>query len=335
MDEHVITTFVRTKSVFKHRLKDLKEYDTVKVYVYEMDNLIGRHNHGPLLWNLKTRGEIWYDTDGNFRALRRGPINPELLNIAKRKDKVVVTLTPLHLWMREQLRYVQLYRVPKKDIPVYFKAFLDHQKGNLEPFFSVDAFSGRVHTPVVNLKNDLRFKLRFHNSKIVSLDVKQMQPTILAKVLEGAIGENQFSTAIFNGQDVYVLLQKVAQLKERRDAKKYLFQLIFGQPMEGIGKMFQGDRKWVDWINDYKRSPEKNNPHKENMHTNLAWLLQYSEVRVMTDIWNRLKSLDIPFLTIHDEVLCTTVHKDVVYSVMQEELKKHFKKFTINVDKGE
>lgn len=331
MGEHLLTTFVRTKTVFKHRLKDLKDYDTVKVYVYELEKL--GFNHGPLLWRLKQDGEIWYDDKGNFRAVHKGPIDPKLLELTRRKDKVVVPLTPLHLWMREQLMAVELPGVRKKDLPVYFKAFLDHRKKGLKPFFSVDAFAGRVHTPVVNLKGDLRFALRFHNSKIVSLDVKQMQPTILAKVLLDSIGSNSFSDAIFKGEDVYVLLQKFRGLSSRPEAKKYLFQLIFGKPMNDIGKMFSGDQHaWVDWINSYKSKTEPRNPHADNTHTNLAWLLQYSEVQVMTGIWQRLMDMDVPFLTIHDELLVKKDDQRVAFEVMDDELKKHFTYFKINID---
>jgi len=67
--------------------------------------------------------------------------------------------------------------------------------------------------------------------------------------------------------------------------------------MNDIGKLFKGNTEWVDWINDYMKRTEPNNPHKENKHTNLAWLLQYSAVQVMTGTWQTLKDKDIPFLT--------------------------------------
>ncbi len=334
MSEHIVTTFIRTKTVFKQRLKDLKDYGTVKVYVYELDALLGHRNHGPILWGLRERGEIWYDNKGNFKVLKRdGVLDPSLLVLTKRRDKPVIKLNDLHLWMREHLRQVSLPGVAKKDLPVYFKAFLDHRDGDLSSFFSVDAFSGRIHSPVVNLKGDLRFKLRFFGTRLVSLDVKQMQPTILAKVLLDNLGSNSFSNAIFKGEDVYIHLQESAGLPARKDAKKYLFQLIFGKPMTDIGKMFKGETAWVDWINSYKSRIEPNNPHKENMHTNLAWLLQYSEVQVMSGIWRRLKDMNIPFLTIHDELLCREIDENDVRLVMDEELKKHFSFFEINVTK--
>jgi hypothetical protein len=329
MNEHILTTYIRTKNVFKHRLKDLKSYDNVKIYVYELDKL--GCNNGPLLYKLRERGEIWYDTKGNFRATKEGPIDPKLLDLTKRHNKVNMPLSKLHLWMRDLLLKVSLPGVPKKNIPVYFKAFLDHRSKSLSPFFSVDSFSNRVHSPVVNLKGDLRQKLRLDSSKITSLDVKQMQPTILAKVLEDSIGTNSFSDAIFKGEDVYIHIQKEAKLESRDAAKKYFFELIFGKPKSEIGGMFKGSNNWVEWINDYKSKEEKLNPHKEHTHTNLAWLLQYSEVQVMTDIWQKLMDENIPFLSIHDELLCKVNDKERVRSIMSEELSKHFREFTINV----
>lgn len=330
MGEHMFTTFVRTKTLFKHRLKDLKDYKTVKIYIYELKKL--GVNNGPFLYGLRERGEIWYDKDGNFRALRNGPVDPSLLLLTKKRAKVKAPLNELHLWMRGLLRHVSL-DVPKEtEIPVYFAAFLEHRDKSLDAFFSVDSFSGRVHSPVVNLKGELRLGLRFYGQKVVSLDVKQMQPTILAKVLSRSVGDNAFSTAIFDGEDVYMLLlRKNREINTRSQAKKFLFQLIFGKPMEDIGTMFEGDNEWVHWINSYKSRVEPKNPHKEDKHTNLAWLLQYSEVQVMTDIWKRLRAMEIPFLTIHDDVLVRATDKDRVYDVMYEVLKRHFKFFTITV----
>lgn len=68
----------------------------------------------------------------------------------------------------------------------------------------------------------------------MSLDVKQMQPTFLAKVsLDHGAGEIPFFSAIFRGEDVYVLLQVLRLTVERRLC------------MDDIGTMFKGDVKWV------------------------------------------------------------------------------------------
>lgn len=314
--------------VFKQRLKDLKDYDVVKIYVYELNKL--GVNHGPLLWNLKERGELWYDNKGNFKALRKGPIDPKLLERTKR-DKIKIKLTELHLYMRSMLMEVSL-DVPVKDMPVYFRAFLEHRRDNLSAFFTVDSFSNRVHTPVVNLKGDLRGKIKFCGEAVTSLDVKQMQPTILAKVLEQSVGKNAFSDSIFQGEDVYeLLLKKNSALSKRSEAKTFLFQLIFGKPMDDIASLFEGDSNWVRWINEYKSKLEPKNPHKANMHTNLAWLLQFSEVQVMSAIWQRLMDDHIMFLTVHDDILCKKSDKRRVEEIMDDVLKDHFKSYTIVV----
>ena len=330
--EHILTTYIRTKLIFNQRFNDLKDYSTVRLYIYELDKL--GFNNGPLLYHLREKGEIWYDKKGNFKVMRDGPVDPRLLMITKKRVKERMPLSPLHLWMRHQLLYVDL-PIPKKNLPVYFKAFLDHRHEDLALFFTVDAFSQRVHTPVVNLKGNLRHSLRFYGKPVVSLDVKQMQPTILGKVLHGCIGDNPFSKAIDAGEDVYVLLQKSAGLTTRPEAKKLLFQLIFGKPRKELVDLFKGDAGFVNWINEYKSKVEPRNPHKSDKHTNLAWLLQYSEVMVMTEIWQGLKDSNIPFLTIHDDILCGVENKDRAYRVMERVLKNHFVHFNIVVNHGD
>ena len=340
--EHPLTTYIRTKTIHKHRLKDQTDYETVKVYQYELRKFL----HGPReMWGLqlqrlKEMGEISFDMRDNFKVNNiKGPVNLRLLDLTRKRAKARVPLTPLHIYMRNELMHVEL-DVPQDSIPVYFRAFLDHKKKILDGkekdmgiFFTVDAFANRVHTPVVNLKHDLRSKILFHGKPVVSLDVKQMQPTILAKILDRNIGSNPFSDAIFNGQDVYELLKENCQeVKTRDDAKKLLFKLIFGKPMNDIGKLIKGDTAWVDWINQYKSRIENKNPHNRETHTNLAWLLQYSEVQVMSGIWARLKSKGIPFLTIHDDILCLEDHKEDVFDIMDSELKKHFKNYKITTN---
>lgn len=327
--EHPFTVYVRTKTVFQHRLKDLKDYSRVKIYMYELAKL---GVNGPLLDILKRRGEIDYDRNGNFKTMRNGRVDPSLLERTRKWKRIVVPLTPLHLYMRQQLMSVSLDCEDDVEIPVYFKTFLEFRDTKLSIFFTVDGFSGRVHTPVVNLKGSLRSSIRLSGQPVTSLDVRQMQPTILAKVLFDAIGKNPFSTSIFSGQDVYeLLLQKNTALRKRSEAKKFLFQLIFGKPMDDIGSLFVGDNRWVEWINNYKRSLETKNPHGKDRHTNLAWLLQYSEVEVMTSIWTELKDKGIPFLTIHDDVLVRAGDRDVVYPIMKRVLSTHFTYFEITV----
>lgn len=327
--EHYFTTYVRTKMVFLSRLKDLKTYDRVKVYLYELQKL---NVNGYILNKLRERGEIWYDEKGNFKALKEGSIDITLLDKTKKWDHVKGVLTKLHEYMKGVLSFVSI-DAKEEELPVYFRAFQRYRGGCLDNFFTVDGFSGRVHTPVVNLKGDLRSKLMIKGKKLCSLDVKQMQPLILSKLLEEGVGKNAFSDSINKGEDVYMLLLKQnATLRTRDEAKKFLYRLIFGHPLEDIGSMFEGDTRWVEWINRYKQNKEPRNPHGRDTHTNLAWLLQSKEVEVMTLVWQKLMDRGILFLTIHDDILVIKKDKCVVNDILNQELGRHFKKFEVIIN---
>ena len=327
--EHFFTTYLRTKLLYQHRLKGLKTYDHVKVYLYELNKL---RVDGKVLYRLREEGQISYDNDGNFKVMTDGPIDMSLLDLTKRYTRESGIERWYHAYMKNVLRSVTI----DEDIsllPVYFRSFLQLQHStSIDAFFKVDGFSGRVHTPIVNLKGEFRKSLRIKGIKLCSLDVKQMQPLILGKILKEKVGENPFSKAISEGKDVYiVLMDQNKTIKDRGEAKVFLYRLIFGHPMTDIGTVFQGDTKWVTWINDYKSNTENKNPHKRDKHTNLAWLLQTEEVRVMTYIWKELAQRGIDFLTIHDDVLVKKYDKDEVYSIMVRELGKHFEKFDLSV----
>lgn len=330
MREHFFTTYVRTKMVFQHRLKDLKTYDSVKIYMYELKKLGVSPS---VLFRLKSEGQIWYDTNGDFKVIDSdGPIKPEMLELTRKHKKICSPLSNLHLQMRSILMDVSVKdgTLDDPEFPVYFKAFLEHRKKALYMFFTVDGFSGRVHTPIVSLKKHFRGRILLQGFEVASLDVKQMQPTILGKILKDSIGDNPFSKSIEEGKDVYqLLLDNNAELNNRDDAKKFLYQLIFGKPMEDLRFIFKGNSGWINWINNYKSRKEERNPHHYERHTNLAWLLQYSEVKVMSEIWEILLKQKIPFLTIHDDVLVKRSDIDRTRSIMETVLTKHFTSFKV------
>lgn len=331
MTEHFFTTFVRTKTVFQTRLKDLKDYNKVKVYVYELKKL---GVTGPVLFHLQQLGEIWYDDFGFFKALKDGPVDPDLLKRVRKWPKQTVALTSLHKYMRQQLMYVTVDLEDVSTLPIYFRTFLEFRGTQLDEFFTVDAFSNRVHTPIVSLKHCYRKHLLLKGKRICSVDVKQMQPTILAKILLDVVGKNSFSDSIFMGEDVYLLLlRKNKTLRDRSEAKTFLFRLIFGKPMNDIEEMFHGNTDWVQWINDYKSRPEPRNPHTRDTHTNLAWLLQFSEVQIMSAIWRALMDLNLCFVTIHDDILCSHSDQELVEHTMRNILKQHFKRFELTITK--
>jgi hypothetical protein len=317
--EHQLTTYIRTKMLFKLRLKYLDDYSTVKLHKAELQRF---NVTNELLCQLSKRGEIWCDCDGNFKALKQGITDLTLIK------KPSAKLTPLHSWMREQLKYVEL--PISKQIPPYFATFLNSRTQYLELFFTVDNFCGRVHTPCTSLQRDLRPLLRLYDSEVVSLDVAQMQPTLLAQILTANLGMNDFSNAIDEGRDIYILLQDKAKLPDRDSAKKLLFKILFGYPSEDLANIF-GGANWIDWINEYKSRLEIRNPHQANPHTNLAWLLQTTEVKIMQSVWQAMAQQGLPLLSVHDEIICRQCDQEKGLTIFNSELSKHFINFKITL----
>jgi hypothetical protein len=50
----------------------------------------------------------------------------------------------------------------------------------------------------------------------------------------------------------------------------------------------------------------------------------------MTAIWQKLAEAGLPFLSVHDEIICRAADAGTVESIMNCVLSDHFRKFKIN-----
>ena len=133
-----------------------------------------------------------------------------------------------------------------------------------------------------------------------------------------------------NGVDVYRMMAAAYNLPTREAGKDRFFEILFAKPNDDLAIVF-GDVEWVAWVNRYKRARNTKNPYKHKLHNNLAWLLQTTEVRIMKEVWIGLKNANIPFLTIHDEILCSRNDKEAATKIFKEKLERHFVHFQLNV----
>jgi hypothetical protein len=233
--------------------------------------------------------------------------------------------------IRSYLKYISLPE--NKSSTIYFDKFLEVKDYHIECFFKVDHFSGRVHTPVTSLKSEFRSQLLIKDKKTVSLDIATMQPLLLGKILEDKIGYNEFTYWLEEGKDIYELLQVKANLPDRETAKKKFFQILFGKSNESLAANF-GNCDWIEWVNDFKSKPLHSNPNtEEKEHSNLAWLLQTTEVKLMRKVWEALIKADIIFLSVHDEIIVRESDQDETYNIMHRILSQEFKFFRININK--
>jgi len=217
------------------------------------------------------------------------------------------------------------------ELPPYFESFLNFRHDCINLFFTVDDFSGRVHSPVTSLKGIIREHLLINGMPTVGIDVATMQPLLLGKALKQAIGPNEYSNWIDSGEDIYAILQQKAGLKTRAEGKKRFFQIAFARPNNELASMF-GDADWITWINQYKSQLEPRNLHnKGKLHNNLAWLLQSTEVNLMRKVWHELINEGIPFLSVHDEIIVKHSDQHKAEMIFRSVLDREFSFYKLNI----
>jgi hypothetical protein len=257
-----------------------------------------------------------------YKALQEGDLDFSLL---KRQSRPLDELTSR---MRDYLMEVDL--LPKAPSTPYFNAFLSLRYQYLDLYFIVDQFSGRVHTPVSNFHRTHRPNILLAGEATASFDVTTMQPLLLGKILKERIGPNEFSSWITAGEDIYTILQNKSGLKTRDQGKKRFFEILFSKPNCKLEQLF-GSSNWIQWINEYKSQPEKSNPHTvEKQHSNLAWLLQTTEVSFMRKVWEQLAVRNIKFLSVHDEIIVRESDSENAKEIFHEQLEQHFEYFKLN-----
>jgi hypothetical protein len=234
------------------------------------------------------------------------------------------------LKMIEHLMHVSIDE-SAHDLPLYFKTFLQFRDICWNLFFTIDGFSGRVHTPITSLTGLIRNHLLLYGQTTVGIDVATMQPLLLGKMLKQTIGTNDFSSWIDAGEDIYIMLQQKARFETREQGKNRFFEILFAPANNNLAAMF-GDTDWITWINWYKKQPEPRNPHNTRKpYSNVAWLLQTTEVNVMRKVWHGLINAGIPFLSVHDEVIVKETDQHKARSIFKSILDIEFAYFKLSI----
>lgn len=257
-----------------------------------------------------------------YKGLRPGAFRPELVPVEFQKYGYVTT------FMKNNLRKVSI----KSDVPLndYFLNFIKHKDKYLDLFFKRDDFSGRIHTPVTSLPETIRKRLMIDGEDVRSIDVATMQPLVLGLILKTKIGKNQFTTWIESGEDVYLKISERLGLLNRDNGKKRFFEIIFAPASNELSKLF-GNEAWIRWINEYKTILINENKHsKKKRHSNLAWILQKTEVEIMQKVWERLYINSIPFLTVHDEIIVKKTDLKASLEIMKSVFDSHFPFYKLN-----
>lgn len=321
--------FVRTKQFFQLRFKsNIDEKTPVYISIeevkefYESRGLESKEFTRELIKENEIKVYKVDDNSYKFTALKPGVINPNLIKFRGQK------LNKTSEIMMNYLRRISLK--PQIESTLYFDTFLNYRDYFLRQFFTIDDFSGRIHTPVSNLKKAIRKNLLIDNEETTAIDVVTMQPLILGKVLFESIGNNEFSQWINSGQDIYLLIKDRLKLQTREEAKEYFFEILFSRPNNKLLEMF-GNSTWITWINDIKKKTLKKNPHTYiKPHSNLSWILSTIEVKMMNKVWEELIKHDIVFLSVHDEIIVKYKDSYKANEIFKEVMKANFEFFKLS-----
>ena len=320
-------TYLRTKMFWRSRLRYVDIFDDVFVHKDQLKQVdlkaLEAAKEIVLIYHTVQNAHKSFYHVPYYVPLKEGPIAPYLLEPQRGQQ-----LDSLTTKMRSYLQMVSL----KEDSGStdYFNLFLELKNQYLNLFFTVDLFSGRVHTPVSSFKREYRPNILIDGEQTSSLDVSTMQPTLLGKILEIQIGINEYSEWINEGRDIYLIIQNKEKLDSRDNAKKRFYEILFSKPNKQLAELF-GNANWINWINEIKSKPLKANPRtQKKQHSNLAWLLQTSEVKIMREVWQGLVNANIFFLSVHDEVIIKVIDAKKAEEIFNNVLTKHFKFYKLN-----
>lgn len=316
------STYVRTKMFWRSRLRLVDVMEPVFVPSCELKavDISVLVRSGEIAVMQKKGKEYMMHL---YKALKPGAVDISMLKPPKGKPMDTLTFA-----MREHLKRVSL--IDPEESTDYFNVFLKFKQKYLDLFFTVDEFSGRVHTPISSFHRKFRPGILIDGEQTSSLDVTTMQPLLLGKILECKIGPNEYSQWINEGQDIYLSIQSKAKLESRDKAKKRFFEILFSYADKRLADMF-GNANWIEWINEYKSQSLAANPHsQEKQHSNLAWLLQSTEVKIMREVWKDLKVAGIKFLSVHDEIIVKRMDALEAETIFNSIMQKHFQYFKLN-----
>ena len=191
-------------------------------------------------------------------------------------------------------------------------------------YFSQSSKTGRVFTPVCNLKSDFRQFLKYEGRELVDIDISNCQPLLLYvlykdKTTNEAIA---FKELVSSGQ----FNERISELcgivlENPEDRKKFKVALLTQLFMENYKR-----GKYLDLF--FAAFPElaiEIKKVKAKDYRNIAILLQNLEADlIIQGVIGICREKNIPALTIHDSILTLPEYKDEVSFIIIDECQKMY-----------
>tara|TARA_R110002050_G_scaffold67834_3_gene146925 strand:- start:1453 stop:2847 length:1395 start_codon:yes stop_codon:yes gene_type:complete len=221
--------------------------------------------------------------------------------------------------------------------------------------YSIDNYGGRFHTPLTNIKAELRYSLRLNGNYVAEVDIRNCQPLMLFAFL---INHEEMCKHL--NEDIKITLSKeerkeldamykaasnglfyelfvdsginfdvdpdTLKFEDRRDkSKQFFMKLSMGQNKavnEETAKYFPA---FVEYLNQLKSVGIKNTQLKKGQnqpYKRSSFIMQRTEVYYMNKIRKALGKNGICYTTIHDSFMVEEHNKGSVAAIISGELYK-------------
>lgn len=202
-------------------------------------------------------------------------------------------------------------------------------------------FGGRIYHPIVNMNKVVRRHkgaITIEGENVCECDLKCSQVEFFNHMMNNLVKGNDFSQWFESVDDPYVEVIKLfpnENLIDRDSGKTFMFRLMYGKvpPISAQNKDAFAHQKFCNqWqiagetltgikMIDVDGNPKTMDNQWQKKYTNSPFLMTIYETETFGVIWQELHHKDIPFVTLHDGIMCKESDAVLVKSVMEETLK--------------
>jgi hypothetical protein len=193
-------------------------------------------------------------------------------------------------------------------------------------FFKFDEY-GRLHTNYTILKKEIRHNyLNIDGEDIEEIDIKNSQPFFFAQLLKNEIGIDNFNNEcnrfleLVNNGLIYDDLCEKLSLKDRDEAKKMMYRVLFGGNKDKCVENISFNKIYPT-IFTYLIEIKDNDGHYSKMSHNLQRMeSNFIFGKVVSNIKERYPYVKL--FTVHDSICYPKIYSNEVKLIFNNELKK-------------
>lgn len=194
---------------------------------------------------------------------------------------------------------------------------------------------GRMHTNFTVLKSSIRKTcLHINNEPLSEVDIDNSQPLFLMKIISDmkpiGIDVNEFKLfkVLTTTGRFYRHIMNQSVIKEKKVAKTLVYKVFFGKNYSNkADNIFKSIFPTIhNFIKEYKKQ-NLFNLELEDQYKVLSHQLQRSESNLIYNVIVKEimdKHPEIPLITIHDSIMFTRKHTEIVSEIFERNIKKEF-----------